>query len=150
MLAGVLLALPACHRNDIITYRIILPNGYVGWVRVDSEVKTPPAIPPHDVLTFRVGEDGTCQTTFLIVYTVPTNYEFFYDTTVGLSPVRDDLVDHSVNAGGFATRSENPKIMTAWYFFVGPKEYRNQHPRSEFTSHASLLPTPGPIPLSKP
>jgi hypothetical protein len=146
----VLLLLLGCNRNHEITYRIILPDQYVGWVRVDFEVKTAPAFDSHDALTFRVGKDGRCQTTSLLVYSVPTKYEFLYDTPAGLRPVRDDFVDHAINAGGVTARSDDPHYGTAWYFFIGPKTYRNQHPPSEFTSHSSPLPTPGPLPLQKP
>ena len=144
-LVGALLALSACHRNKEITYRIILPDHYVGWVRVDFEVKTAPAFDADNGLTFRIGKDGTCQTSSLMVYSVPTKYEFSYDTPTGLKPVRDDYVDHGTDAGGMTAQSDNPHYGTTWYFFIGPKVYRNQHPLTEFTSHNSL-PTPGPLP----
>lgn len=48
------------------------------------------AFAAHNVLTFGVGKDGTYETTLLLVYTVPTNYEFFYDTPAGLRPIRDE------------------------------------------------------------
>src|ERR1019366_7656844 len=87
-----LLLLLGCNRNHEITYRIILPDQYVGWVRVDFEVKTAPAFDSHDALTFRAGRDGRCQTTSLMVYSVPTKYEFLYDTPAELRPVRDNFV----------------------------------------------------------
>jgi hypothetical protein len=146
----VLLLLLGCNRSHEITYRIILPDQYVGWVRVDFEVKTAPAFDSHDALTFSVGKDGRCQTPSLMVYSVPTKYEFFYDTPAGLRPVRDDFVDHAINAGGVTAGSDDPHYGTAWYFFVGPEVYRNQHPSSEFASHSSPLPTPGPMSLQKP
>lgn len=149
-LAGVLLLLPACRRGGEITYRMILPDQYVGWVRVDFEVKTPPTFEAHNVITFRVGKDGRCQTTSPMVYSVPTKYEFFYDTPAGLRPIPEDFVDHSTDAGGVTAQSDDSHYGTAWYFFVGPKSYRNQHPPSEFTSHASPLPTPGPLLLRNP
>jgi hypothetical protein len=146
-IAGALLVSLACRHTDTITYRIILPDQYVGWVRVDFAVETPPALDAHNVSTFRIGKDGTCQTPSLIVYSVPTKYEFFYDTPTGPKPVRDDFVDHGTDAGGLTARSDNPRYGTAWYFFVGPLEYRKQHPTSEFTSQRSPLPTPGPLHL---
>jgi len=147
---GALLFLPGCNRNHEITYRIILSDQYVGWVRVNFEVKTPPSFDSHNALTFRVGKDGRSQSTSLTVYSVPTKYEFLYDTPVGLRPVRDDFVDHGIDAGGVTARSDDPHYGTAWYFFIGPKAYRDQHPPSEFTSHSSPLPTPGPLSLQKP
>jgi SEC-C motif len=116
----------------------------------DALSASTPAFDSRDALTFRVGKDGRCQTTSLMVYSVPTKYEFFYDTPAGLQPVRDDFVDHAIDAGGITARSDDPHYGTAWYFFVGPKDYRNQHPPSEFTSNSSPLPTPGPMSLRKP
>jgi hypothetical protein len=150
VLVCALLALPACRRNDEITYRIILPDQYVGWVRVDFEVKTAPAFDGHNAITFRIGKDGRSQSTSLMVYSVPTKYDFLYDTPAGLRPIRDDFVDHSTDAGGVTAQSDDPHYGTSWYFFVGPKAYRTQHPASEFTSHVSPLPTPGPLPLRNP
>jgi len=149
-LAAILIASPACRRNNEVTYRIILPDQYVGWVRVGFEVKTPPTVDARNVVTLSVGKDGRCQTTSLMVYSVPTNYGFFYDTPSGLRPIRDDFVDDSTDAGGVTVKSDDPHSGTAWYFLVGPKAYRSQHPASEFTSHSSPLPTPGPLPLQKP
>jgi hypothetical protein len=148
---GIVLATSAtaCHSSDKVTYRIILPNGYVGWVLVDFEANAPPDFHPDNTITLKIGDDGRCQSTSVMAYGVPTRYEFFYDTPAGLVPVRDDFVDHRVNAGGITARPEDPRYGTAWYFFVGPKEYRRKQPASQFTSHALPLPTPGRLPAQK-
>ena len=87
---------------------------------VDFAVRTPPTFDAPNVVTFGIGKDGRCQTTSLLVYSVPTKYEFFYDTPAGLRPIRDDFVDHSTDAGGVTAQSDDPQYGTAWYFFVGP------------------------------
>jgi hypothetical protein len=145
-----LLLLSGCTRHDEITYRIILPDQYMGWVRVDFEVKSRPTFDSHNVLTFHIGTDGRAQSSSLLVYSVPTKYEFFYQTEQGLRSVPDNFVDHNLDAGGITSRSDDPHFGSSWYFFVGPKSYRNQHPQSEFVSHSSPLPTPGPLSLQHP
>lgn len=136
--------------NNQITYRIILPDNYVGWVKVEFEAKTPPTFDSHRAITLKIGNDGRCQVSSLLVYSTATSYEFLYETAAGLRPVRQDFVDHGVDAGGVTAPSDDPHYATAWYFFVGPKTYRDQHLTSEFTSRRSPLPTPGPLPGAKP
>src|SRR5689334_22493710 len=62
---GFILVSNGCHRHEI-TYRIILPDQYVGWVRVDFEGKTAPALDPNNVMTFTIGKDGRCQSRSLM------------------------------------------------------------------------------------
>src|SRR4051794_24367076 len=81
-----------CRREQPITYRLVLPDRYVGWVKIDFAVNTAPHFDANNTITFRVGKDGTCRTDSLLVYSVPTKYEFLYDTPEGLRPVRDDYV----------------------------------------------------------
>jgi hypothetical protein len=145
MLALVLLS--ACTPHHEVTYRIILPDQYVGWVRIDFEVRTPPAFDSQKTVTFRVGGDGRCQDSSVMVS--PTKYEFFYETKRGLNPVREDFVDHEMNAGGITANSDDPHYGTSWSFFVGPKWYRDRHPNSEFASHSSPLPAAGPLALQQ-
>jgi len=82
-----------------------------------------------------------------MVYSVPTKYEFLYQTSEGLRPVRDDFVDHRLDAGGITSKSDDPHFGTSWYFFVGPKAYREQHPQREFVSHSAPLPSPDSVRL---
>src|SRR5262245_27918416 len=89
-----ILLFAAFTRNREITYRIILPDKYVGWVRVDFAVKTPSALDSKNAVTIKVGEDGVYRTSAIMVYSAPTKYEFFYTTAQGLYPVREDYVDH--------------------------------------------------------
>jgi hypothetical protein len=139
-----ILVLSACRHGHEVTYRVILPNGYVGWVRIDFGANVPLPTDSTDTVTFRVGDDGKVWTDAVMVITAPvTHYEFFYETPSGLSAVPEDFVDHRINAGGLTSRSDDPRGGGSWYFFVGPKTYREQHPVQDYVSHRLPLPTPG-------
>jgi hypothetical protein len=133
----------ACRRTHEVTYRVILPDGYVGWVRIDFGANAPLPTDSRDTATFKVGDDGKLWSEAVMVYTVPTHYEFFYETANGLRPIRDDYVDHRLNAGGIAARSDNTRGGSVWYFFIGPKSYREQHTTQDSVSHRLPLPTTG-------
>jgi hypothetical protein len=145
-----LIVFSGCHRNRETAYRVILPNQYVGWVRVDFGGTVPPEIDSKNAITIKVDEDGTAFSDGVPIIT--TRYEFFYQTPNGLRTVREDFVEQGVNAGGVSSGSQNPHVSGCWYFFVGPKSYREQHPIHDFVTHASPLPTPGRLaePLAPP
>jgi hypothetical protein len=136
-----------------LTYRLVLPEGYVGWVRVDFGVDSAPKVFKTDnsqeVAEIRVGEDGRARTSDLEVYLSPrTEYEFFYDVKGSLAPVDDELVSHETEAGGIGARADDydqPLNPYSWYFFVGPGSYRAQHPNDGFLRSGAPLPTPGRI-----
>ncbi len=138
------LVFSACRRGHEITYRLILPDDYVGWVRIDFGSNAPLATDSTNTVTFRVGEDGKVWTDGVMVITSPsTHYEFLYDTPTGLRSVPEEFVDHRLNAGGVTARSDDPRGGGSWYFFVGPKSYREQHPTQDYVSHRLSLPSPG-------
>lgn len=132
-----------------LTYRLILPDGYVGWVRIDFGVDSAPAIfnKTHELAEIRVGEDGRARTSDNMVTLSPkTEYEFFYDTTAGPKSVPQRLVLHDLNAGGLTAMAQDydqPIKPLSWYFFVGPSSYRARHPSSEFLKSDAPLPLPG-------
>ncbi len=136
-----------------LTYRLVLPDGYVGWVRVDFGVDSAPKVfkadKSHEVAEIRVGEDGRARTSDLEVYLSPrTEYEFFYDVKGSLLPVDEELVSHEMEAGGVGARADDydqPLKPYSWYFFVGPESYRARHPNDEFLRSGAPLPTPGRI-----
>jgi len=147
LLLSAVFAIVGCS-NHYLTYRIVLPDQYVGWVRVDFAANAPPIVDSKNVMTLRVDEDGTASTNTVMV-SGNTHYEFFYDALDGLRPVSHDLVDYGQDAGGITAHSPKPGYGTAWYFFVGSKSYRDQHPNAEFLTHGAP-PFPGRMPLLAP
>ena len=136
-----------------LTYRLVLPHGYVGWVRVDFGVDSAPEVFKRDrnreVAEIKIAEDGRARTSDLEVYLSPkTEYEFFYDVKGSLLPVDEELVSHAMEAGGIGARADDynqPLKPYSWYFFVGPESYRARHPNDEFLRSGAPLPTPGRI-----
>ena len=131
------------HRNEI-TYKIIAPDQYTGWIRVDFAGHTPPQLNSRNQVAIVVGNDGTSKSD--AVPLMVTNYEFVYQTASGLRAIPEDLVDRQNDAGGFSKGT--PEGVVSWYFFIGPKTYREQHPYHDYVSGASPLPVPGRIPTT--
>jgi hypothetical protein len=131
----------------------VLPDGYTGWVRVDFGVDSAPAIfkwnKTHQVAEIKVGADGRAKTSdVMVTLSSKTEYEFFYDTRAGLKPIPEELVNHDLEAGGITATAQDydqPIKPLSWYFFVGAKSYRVQHPNSEFLKSDAPLPIPGRI-----
>jgi hypothetical protein len=141
----VLLVCSGCKDRREITYRIVLPDDYIGWVRIDFGARSALRTDSKDTVTFRVGDDGTVWTDAAMVNTTPTHYEFFYQTSRGLRAIPEDFVDHEFDAGGMKASSDDPRGGQAWYFFVGSQNYRNSHAVKDYVSHVRPLPTPGRI-----
>jgi hypothetical protein len=138
-----MLVCSACGDGREITYRIVLPDDYVGWVRIDFGARSPLQTDSKDTVTFRVGDDGRIWTDAAMVNTKPTHYEFFYQTSRGLRAIPEDFVDHEFDAGGMKASSDDPRGGEAWCFFIGSKIYRDSHPVKDYLSHVRPLPTPG-------
>lgn len=137
-----------------LTYRLVLADGYTGWVRVDFGVDSAPPVfkwnKSHQIAEIKIGPDGRAKTSEAMVVLSPkTEYEFFYDTGAGLKPIPEELINHDLEAGGITAMAQDydqPIKPLSWYFFVGPKSYRMQHPNSEFLKSDASLPVPGPNP----
>jgi hypothetical protein len=138
-----MLVCSGCRDRREITYRIVLPDDYIGWVRIDFGARSPLKTDSKDTVTFRVGDDGRVWTDAAMVNTTPTRYEFFYQTSRGLRAIPEELVDREFDAGGMQASSDDPRGGEAWYFFVGSKIYRDSHPVKNYVSHVRPLPTPG-------
>jgi hypothetical protein len=85
-----------------LTYRFVLPDGYVGWVRVDFGLDSAPKVFKrdryHEVAEIKIAEDGRARTSDLVEIRSPkTEYEFFYDVKGSLLPVDEELVSHEKN-----------------------------------------------------
>ena len=131
------------HRNEI-TYKIIAPDQYTGWIRVDFTGQTPPQLDSGNHVAIVVGDDGTSKSD--AVPLMVTNYEFFYQTADGLRAIPDDLVDRETDAGGSLER--NTRRCDILVFLHRSQNDRDQHPYHDYVSGASPLPVPGRIPAT--
>jgi hypothetical protein len=142
-----------CLREPRLTYRLVLPDGYIGWVRIDFGVDSAPAVfreaNRQRLAEFKLGEDGHTRTSDnMVILFQKTEYEFYYEGSAGLKPVPEELVSHDLNAGGITAMAQDYdqsiKPMS-WYFFVGPRSYRAKKPISILVKTGTPLPVPGRI-----
>jgi hypothetical protein len=127
-----------------IVHRIILPEGYVGWIRIDYLVKTAPEL-DEQTPVIRVAENGTFRTSSHQIFGASdmVKYEFFYQTPNGVRAVPDDLVPEEIyDASIFAQGS--------WYFLLAPRSYREKQPLHDMVKGLKPLPTPGRLPGTLP
>jgi hypothetical protein len=146
LMAFLFLVGASCGRDGRIVFRLVLPNDYVGWVRVDFGVDSAPRLGSLSTPVIEVGDDGTFRTSSPLVISTPVEYEFLYRSGKSLRSIPADLVRSELNAGGITARADDYRQEVkplSWFFFVGPPVYRTSHPNSLFTSHSSQLPTPG-------
>ena len=134
-------------RAQPVTYKIILPDAYVGWVRVDFGVESAPILDGGNVMELHVDEEGRLRTSSLLIVGDPdmVRFDFVYQSSGGPRTVPDDLVIHNTLAGGETMRADDYAAEikpTSWYFLVAPKSYRELHPFD-----ASRPPNPGRLSL---
>jgi hypothetical protein len=151
--AGVLLVcaamLNARSYGKDIAYRVTLPDGYIGWVRVDFGVSDAPelAIDGWEA-TVNVPDTGSVETSSHMLIGMHDYYSFYYRTQSGLVQVRKALFSKTLDAGGFTakdTDSAQEIKPLSWYFFIGPKSLRNGVGRNITTMDlANRVPLPKP------
>ena len=136
----------SCKSAEEFVFRIILPDGYIDWIRVDFGVDAaPPMKWDHPVI--EVGDDGKFRTSSARVISTVEKYEFLYRSKNSLRAVPAEIVVNKFDAGGIGARADDyqQKIKPfSWYFFIGPSSYRAGHPNSSFSFDS--LPTPGRMP----
>jgi hypothetical protein len=133
-----------------VVYRLILPDGYVGWVRIDFSVKSAIELDASDdnIATVVVPESGIAQTSSTYVSGARESYLLFYKIDDRLAPVPKSQYSTGFMLGGFSqtqqSTSGEPEALS-WYFLIGPKSLRNQNPAKLFLRRDTPPPTPGRI-----
>ncbi len=146
-----------CAYTPPLILHCVLPDNYIGWVRIDFGVASAPEWNFTETVT--IPETGVEQTQFS--FGTPRRndeVEFSYDRGGHLVPVPDDLYDHSLFASTLVQPFKLPKksapamVKGSWYFFVGPPSLRGQFPSRGVLHRGAKLPTPGRIttPEAKP
>jgi hypothetical protein len=134
-------------RPHAVTYRFILPDSYVGWVRIDFSVESAGDldVSADNVATVIVQENGIAQTGSTFVSGARERYQLFYRVNDRLKPVPRSLYTSSFMLGGFSltqhSASGEPSALSR-YFLVGPKSLRNQYPTKPFCNQMPNRPFP--------
>lgn len=120
-------------------YRFLIPEGYVGWIRVDFDVVGAPALPVEDgFYIFKFPESGRLQTSSADV--LDRRNEFFYYSNDGKYPLSDAgpleqrLVQEEMSGPGTGHIAPVPNHYR--YFFIGPTDVWHRYQ----TSDTRLLP----------
>ncbi|MFZ0980215.1 MAG: hypothetical protein WAN23_12515 [Candidatus Acidiferrales bacterium] len=156
-----LLATQCTYTPTPIHYRFVLPDNYMGWVRIDFGVPSAPDWTFSNLTTtVTIPETGVEQTGSVFLSTPEKGEEIvlYYYRDGDLVPVPEDLYDHSLFASTLVLPFKPPKKSAparpkgSWYFFVGPASLRGRFPPRGVLHHGAKVPTPGRItvPEAKP
>lgn len=128
---GVLTAGFAQNRDLTLPYRFLIPEGYVGWVRVDFDVATAPPLPIEEgYYIFKFPESGRLQTSSSDIVESRRN-QFFYYSDRGThllkagGPLNRRLVQEEFSGPGPGHFSPVPNRYR--YIFIGPRAAFEKH-----------------------
>lgn len=110
-------------------YRFLIPEGYVGWIRVDFNIKDAPPLPAEgDHLVFKIPVSGYLRTPAKYMCGWPQDYYYYSgDSRRQLDPKQ------MIRWNGFASGAEpdfNKEI--ADYIFIGTEAEFERYRRSTY------------------
>lgn len=115
-------------------YRFLIPEGYVGWIRVDFDVAGAPSLPEEDgSYIFKFSESGRLQTSSADV--VDDRNEFFYYSANAKyrlhqgGPLEKRLIQEEMSGPGPGHPYPVPNHYR--YFFIGPSNVWQKYQASD-------------------
>lgn len=122
-------------------YRFLIPEGYVGWIRIDFDIQGAPEIPTEDgFYVFKISESGRLQTCSSDLVESTRNQFFYYSGTTKYrikrgGPLDGRLVQEEFSGPGSGHLPPVPNHYR--YIFIGPlqafERYRATEPKSRPT-----------------
>jgi hypothetical protein len=102
--------------------RFLIPDGYVGWVRIDFKIKGAPALPLEDgYFLFKIPPEGRLQTSSDIEYGAALDEYYYYSGDARRRLDNSKMIHQSFNGRvGDAPAKDRPP--TFQFFFVGVEE----------------------------
>ena len=140
-----------CSFPDLpIRYRFVLPDNYIGWVRIDFGISSAPAWRfSQFTTTVTIPETGVEQSNLEMFRLNPKEQVFFYyQRGADLVSVPDELYSHPVVPNYLRVpRKRKPYTMKqgSWYFFVGPASLKGPYSAKAVWGPHDKVPTPGRI-----
>jgi hypothetical protein len=114
------------NRNGTLPYRFLIPEGYVGWVRVDFDVASAPALPIEDgYYVFKFPTSGRLQTSSSDIVDSRRNQFLYYSEKGNYllrtgGPLSTRMVQEEFSGPG---PGHLPPVPNRYrYIFIGPKE----------------------------
>lgn len=118
-----------------LPYRFLIPEGYVGWIRVDFDVSNAPQLPIEDgFYIFKFPESGRLQTSSSDVVESRRN-EFHYYSTEGsyklkvVGPIEKRMVPGEFSGPGSGHIAPVPNHYR--YIFIGPTDVFDRYQASD-------------------
>lgn len=118
-----------------LPYRFLIPEGYVGWIRVDFDVPGAPPLPIEDgFYIFKFPDSGRLQTSSSDVVESRRN-EFLYYSNDGTyrlhegGPLDRRLVQQEMSGPGSGQPAPIPNHYR--YFFIGPTDVFHRYQASD-------------------
>jgi hypothetical protein len=129
-------------------YRFLLPENYIGWVRIDVGVRKAQRweFEQDNTVTATIPESGVKQTESGLFETAEVL--LYYQRAGDLVPVPDEMYTHFVGASGVKVTRKNGRwgpTKGSWYFFVGPRTLKGDYPFSVAPNSHDPVPAPGRI-----
>lgn len=116
----------SCLAKERRPCRYLVPEGYVGWVRIDFGVKGASALPIQDGYSvFRFPPNGQLETSSNIEYGAAAD-EYYYYSEDNLRPLAVTDWDGGgmiwAHSNGASVNANNEETATHEHFFVGTEE----------------------------
>ncbi len=133
-----------------ISYRFVLPDNYIGWVRIDFGVSSAPQWHfSQFTTTVTIPETGVEESKLEMFQLNPKEQVLLYYQRGGdLVTVPDELHSHPLVPNYvLVPRNRKTDMMKkgSWYFFVGPASLRGSYSAKAVWGRRDKVPTPGRI-----
>jgi hypothetical protein len=125
-------------------YRFVLPDNYIGWVRIDVGVpKAEPWEFKQGSVTATIPESGVTQTQSAL--DSAAEVLLYYQRADRLVSVRRGRYPHYVNPTEIVVTHKDGRWVTqgSWYFFAGPYSLKGDYSFNVPPHSKANLPTPG-------
>src|SRR4051812_49346695 len=137
LLTSAVLASAGC-RSQIHPSRYLLPEGYVGWVRIDFKMIDAPSTPVEDGYPlYKIPQSGILQTSSDFEFGEGPPDEYYYYSGDSRRELKDELKDGVWTRGMIQRSWTSGGEKPIEYFFVGTKE--------DFEKYARYKGLDGPV-----
>jgi hypothetical protein len=114
----------SCQGKGRTPHRYLIPDGYVGWVRVDFGVEGTSEIARSDSFyVFRIPKSGLLRTSSKLNYGVASDEYYYYaGDTLRRLPITQSGAGGMIWSGFNGSSTQGPNEHVYEYFFVGTEQ----------------------------
>jgi len=136
VVVGATFSIASCQGKERTPHRYLIPDGYVGWVRVDFAVKGAAEITSEDAShVFRIPENGLLRTSSTLSYGVARDeYYYYFGDSLRKLPSTRSGAGGMIWAGFNGSSTDGPNNHIYEYFFVGTEEQFEANGKPDLTA----------------